>query len=156
MEFEVQWGFANYMILLVKEVPILHDKHTRYKQSIIRFHYGRCHTEMLCEHDIFNPLPVELENKNSVWSAKLRCAPGRWCYHICHLNVAASHSFKTKQLQRLFAEWGASGVMMSTCWIKSQPWETIEIADHSPSCWIWLDWYAWYAAFSLVAWSMKH
>ena len=51
---------------------------------------------------------------------------------------------------------GESGVMMSTFWIKSQPWETIEIADHSPSCWIWLDWYAWYAAFSLVAWSMKH
>ena len=77
MEFELQWGFANYMILLVKEVPISHRKHTRYKQSIIRFLYGRWHTEMLCKHAIFNPLPVELENKNSASSAKTEVCTGQ-------------------------------------------------------------------------------
>ena len=61
-----------------------------------------------------------LKTKTLPDQPKLRCAPGSQSYRTCHLNVVASHSFKRKQLQRLFAEWGQSGVMMSTCLIKSQ------------------------------------
>ena len=122
------------------------------KNQGILFHYGG---RMSRQHAISNPLPVELENKNSASSAKTEVCTRQPILSDMpfHLNAVASHSFKRNQIQRLFAEWGESGVMMSTCWLKSQPWETIEIADHSPSCWIWLDWYAWYAAFSLVVWS---
>ena len=39
-----------------------------------------------------------LKTKTLSDQPKLRCAPGSLCYHICHLNAVASHSFKTKQL----------------------------------------------------------
>ena len=106
MEFELQRGFFQ-----LKDSPcegsanrITNTQGT--KKSIIRFHYGRWHTEMLCDHLIFNPLPVELENKNSAWSAKTEVCTGQST--ISHMpSQCGGFSFlQNKTTEFLSGEWG--------------------------------------------------
>ena len=102
-------GIANQEILLVKAVPISNHKYTRYKQ--LR-HTAYCFTTVDGTGRCYAIMPSlirylwSLKTNTLSDQPKLRCAPGSWRYHTCHLNVVASHSFKTKTTEFLSGEWG--------------------------------------------------
>ena len=83
------------------------------KNQGILFQYSRRHGRC-CANMPFPTRYFWLENKNSVWSAKLRCAPGSRSYWICHLNVVATHSKnKRKQLSICLVSGVESGLMLA-------------------------------------------
>ena len=84
--------------------------------------------EMLCEHDISNPLPVELENKNS-----LSLISQNWGVHRAADAIGYAISMwwlliPSKENNWVFVRWvgGKSGPMSAFC-LKSQPYGTRRI-----------------------------